>query len=224
VRQLSARRGPTPVARKFGVLGRRTITTRLTERKTVKGPSNASSLGAVVLTLASFSTGCRPPTPIDVERSVNAAPVNAPTVAEVPNGIFAARPQHQQLLDQVLRAEKLLEVYDDLWFSDQQWFSFKGSQEIGRIQIAPELKKINLSIDSSLVREDSQFTERQSIALEQASKSLTIVTRHMVHEDLVGGSYGSAHSWSSNLDLLYRAQADLMFARLHLEGVIKSIK
>ena len=183
----------------------------------MRGPSNASTVGAAVLTLASFGAGCRP-TPIDVERSVNTAPVYTPTVAEVSEHISAARPQHQKLLDQVVRAEKLLEVYHD------HWFSSSGTPEIGMVQIAPELKAINLSIDSSLVREDSQFTERQSIALEQASKSLRVATRLMDDGELRGGVYGGDSTRSSKLDVLYRAQVDLTFARLHLEGAIKSIK
>ena len=191
-------------------------------------PSTASKLGAVVLALASFGAGCRPKSsPIDLERAVSTTPVYTPTAAEVSDQISAARPQHQQLLEEVVHAEKLLQVYHDHFavLYDSKTNSYRGYISWDQLDgLQSELEKINLSIDSHLHRKDSQLTERQSIALLEASKSLFVVRNLMKDGGLQAGDYGGDSTWASNLDVLYRAQAELTAARWYLEGAIQSIK
>ena len=73
----------------------------------------------------------------------------------------------------------------------------------------------------ALLGEYSELTPRQSMSLEQSSKSLRIITRLLETYELRGGDYLGGDTYTTNLDRLYEAQANLAFTRLHLSGAIQ---
>jgi hypothetical protein len=174
-----------------------------------------SPAAVMTLALATFGCGCSRG-PIDVEKVIKDTPLYVPQAAEASEHATAAKSQHQEILNQVIRAEKLLEAYRALCFSPDGL----SSLTIGKDQIAPELASIYAKMDLALMREDSDFTTRQSVSIEQSSKSLRIVTRLLETEELREGWYVDG-GWATNLDHLYETQGDLAFTRLHLSGAIR---
>ena|GEM_PF-6088896 len=59
------------------------------------------------------------------------------------------------------------------------------------------------------------------MALEQSSTAPRIVTRLLETSELRGGDHLVDTAYTTNLNHLYEAQANLAFARLHLSGAVK---
>jgi hypothetical protein len=186
--------------------------------------TSVAKAGALLLSLASFGAGCgtRPLTGVDVEKALTSFPLDRDG-PNVPEHAQAATPQLQEVLDQVIRGEKLLEMYRRAHSPAGEGELAENSDtlEVGKDHIAPRLHATRKSIDSALRRLDLEFTPRQVHWLEESSKSLIIVAKLLQTTELRIGNDNLEFAKTTNFDRLYEAQANLERARFHLSGAIK---
>ena len=154
------------------------------------------------------TAGCTTPANSDPDSGAQIAPLGASKTVELPRTI-ASEPGRQGIVDNLVRAELLLERFEQV----TERAPVEGLK-LGSHEIYPELDRIGDELLTDLVNSELRLTDGQSAVLADSVKLLFVVARFLKNEEIRPTvSFSHVRSHEKNVALLYQARASLRIAK-----------
>jgi len=172
-----------------------------------------SIYGGLGLALLGFTGGCARPGGVAVDTAPASTTFESSSTPEQSCAI-AAVPRHQAIVDNLARAERLLERFEE----HAVRFPVDGAK-FGSKEIAPELSRIGDALLVALIDPQCQLSAAQSTALKDTVKSLKVVESLLRTEQIRPTVFFSnVRGEEKNITACFEAKAELAIAKGFFTG------